>query len=77
MAELEVAEIRGRAEALAMTYSKSASAAEQEAKIATAEIKTEITKLRSQIAGLTLVHQTVSLFIQAGIEFSDDLNPLR
>lgn len=77
MAELEVAEIRGRAEALSMSYSKSAAAAEQEAKVVTSEIKAEITKLRSQIAGLTLVHQTISLFLQLGVEYAPDLNPLQ
>lgn len=76
-AEMEAAEIRGRAEAMSMSRATSASAMENEAKVQVAEIRAEIVRLNARIKGLQHVLTTVTTFINVGVEYADILNPLQ
>ena len=76
MAEMETAEIRGRAETMAMSNAKSATAMEQEARVVVADIRVEVVKLKAQITGFQYIHETVTTFIRADVPFANDLNPI-
>lgn len=76
-ATIDAAEIRQRAQVIAHTSATSASAIELEAKTACADLRFESVKLAGKIASLQLSHDTITTFMDHGVPFTEELNPLR
>lgn len=75
-AELQVAEIQGKQAQWERSSANSISAMEMEGKIATSELRAEITKLSAEIAGLEQTISALHLFIQQSIPYDTGLESI-
>ena len=75
-AELQVAEIRGKQDQWERSSATSVSAMEMEAKLATSELRAEITKLSAEIAGLEQTISALHLFIQTSTPYDTGLESI-